>query len=156
VSAWNQQTDLRMVSGSSYEYAGYTFAFGEVTRVQGPNYVARRGHVSVLRDGEVVALLTPEKRTYLAQEQPMTDASIDWSLARDVFVALGDAVGEGAWVVRVQVKPFIRLIWLGPLIMAIGGLLAVCDRRYRVPLRAPLPVAPRPDAEPGAAGAAAG
>jgi cytochrome c-type biogenesis protein CcmF len=156
VSAWNQETDLRMVSGGSYEYAGYTFRFGEVTRVQGPNYVARRAHVSVLSDGEEVALLTPEKRTYLAQEQPMTDASIDWSLARDVFVALGDAVGEGAWAVRVQVKPFIRLIWLGPLIMAIGGLLAVCDRRYRVPLRAPLPVAPRPDAEPGAAGAAAG
>ena len=155
VSAWNQETDMRMVAGGSYEYAGYTLRFGEVTQVQGPNYVAQRGHVAVLRDGEQVALLTPEKRTYLAQAQPMTDAAINWSLARDVFVALGDPVDQGGWAVRVQVKPLIRLIWLGPLIMAIGGLLAVSDRRYRVPLRAAGPAVARAGPAPGTAGAAA-
>ena len=104
-------------------------------KVQGPNYRADRGHVEVLRDGEAVAMLTPEKRIYPAQPQPMTEASIDASLARDVFVALGEPLGDGAWAVRVQVKPLIRLIWLGPLIMALGGLLAVPDRRYRMRVR---------------------
>ncbi len=136
VSAWDNQTDLRMAPGGSYEYAGYTFRFGDVSQVPGPNYTATRGHVEVLRNGERVALLTPEKRVYPVQAQPMTEAAIDASLARDVFVALGEPVGEGAWAVRVQVKPLIRLIWLGPLIMAIGGLVAAADRRYRVRSRA--------------------
>ena len=154
VSAWNQETDLRMATGGSYEYGGYIFEFGEVTRVRGPNYTAQRGHVRVLQDGEQVALLTPEKRTYLRQAEPMTDASIDWSLARDVFVALGDPLDDGAWAVRVQIKPLIRLIWLGPIIMALGGLLAVSDRRYRVRVRAPL-AAGSEGALPGAPAAAA-
>lgn len=135
VSAWDAQTDLRMQDGGRYEFSGYTFEFGAVEKVQGPNYVAQRGHVKVLHDGEFVALLTPEKRTYGASNQTMTEASIDDSLARDVFVALGEPLGDGSWAVRVQIKPLIRLIWLGPLIMALGGLLALSDRRYRVRAR---------------------
>jgi len=153
VSAWDRQTDLRMESGGRYEFAGYRFRFGAIEQVQGPNYRAERGHVEVLRDGETVAVLRPEKRTYRAQpNNPMTEAAIDASLARDVFVALGEPVGEGAWAVRVQVKPLIRLVWLGPLIMAIGGLLAASDRRYRLRARAPAGAA---EAPAGAAGAVA-
>ena len=81
----------------------------------------------------------------------MTEASIDASLARDVFVAMGEPLGDGAWAVRVQYKPLIRLIWLGPIIMALGGLLAVCDRRYRVRARVREQTVTTP-AEPGAEG----
>jgi cytochrome c-type biogenesis protein CcmF len=143
VSAWNQETDLSMREGGSYEYAGYTFRFGSLGEYDGPNYRAVRGHVEVSRDGRPVATLTPEKRVYRAQpNNPMTEAAIDATLARDVFVALGEPLGDGAWAVRVQYKPLIRLIWLGPLIMAIGGLIAVTDRRYRLRARAPAPDSP--------------
>jgi cytochrome c-type biogenesis protein CcmF len=89
----------------------------------------------VLQDGELKAILTPEKRVYRAGGQGMTEASIDAELERDIFIALGEPLGDGSWAVRVQVKPLIRLIWLGPLIMAIGGLFAMSDRRYRVRAR---------------------
>ena len=136
VSAWDQQTDLRMQVGGHYEYGGYRFEFGAVEDIKGPNYDAQRGHVKVLQNGELKATLTPEKRVYRARRQAMTEASIDAELARDIFIALGEPLGDGSWAVRVQVKPLIRLIWLGPLIMAIGGLLAMSDRRYRVRARA--------------------
>ena len=136
VSAWNDETDLSMREGGTYEYAGYTFRFGSLADFEGPNYRATRGHVELLKDGQRIAMLTPEKRLYTAQPgNPMTEASIDASLARDVFVALGEPLGDGAWAVRVQHKPLIRLIWLGPIIMALGGLIAVSDRRYRLRAR---------------------
>jgi cytochrome c-type biogenesis protein CcmF len=131
VSAWDQQADLRMQTGGRYEFADYSFEFGAVEQIKGPNYDAQRAHVKVSRGGELKAVLTPEKRVYHARSQPMTEASIDAGLQRDVFIALGEPLGDGSWAVRVQVKPLIRLIWYGPLIMAIGGLLAVSDRRYR-------------------------
>ena len=124
-----------MQQGGHYEYAGYRFEFGAVEQVKGPNYDAQRGHVKVLQDGELKAILTPEKRVYRARGQAMTEASIDANLERDIFIALGEPLGDGSWAVRVQVKPLIRLIWFGPLIMAIGGLLAMSDRRYRVRAR---------------------
>ena len=159
VSAWDRQTDLSMREGGSYEFGGYEFRFGGLAQYDGPNYRATRGHVELLKDGERIAMLTPEKRVYPAQPQPMTEASIDATLARDVFVALGEPVGDGAWAVRVQVKPLIRLIWLGPLIMAIGGLLAVSDRRYRMRVRAgtkaPVPEPAADAGRPAAPGTAA-
>ena len=97
--------------------------------------------MQVLRDGEPYTVLHPEKRTYLAQEEPMTEAAVEPGFTRDLYVALGEPVGtEGAWTMRVQYKPLVRWIWLGPLMMAIGGLLAAADRRYRAsprPVRAP-------------------
>jgi cytochrome c-type biogenesis protein CcmF len=135
VSAWDKHTDLRMQVGGQYQYSGYSFKFGAVEHIKGPNYDAQRGHVEVSRDGQVTAVLTPEKRVYRARGQAMTEASIDATLERDIFIALGEPLGDGSWAVRVQVKPLIRLIWLGPLIMAIGGLLAMSDRRYRVRAR---------------------
>jgi cytochrome c-type biogenesis protein CcmF len=88
-------------------------------------------------------VLTPQKRIYRVQRNPMTEAAIDGRLQRDVFIALGESLGGGAWSLRVQIKPLIRLIWYGAIIMALGGLLAATDRRYRQPARA---LEPRADA----------
>jgi cytochrome c-type biogenesis protein CcmF len=103
----------------------------DVTTVRGPNYVAARGHVSVTRDGKAVTTLYPERRIYTVQEQVMTEAAIDPGFTRDLYVSLGDPLGEGAWLLKIQHKPFIDWIWGGCLVMALGGLLAASDRRYR-------------------------
>ena len=137
------ERDVRLAPGESTSVSGYSFRFDGVAAHLGPNYRAVRGTVQVLRDGKPYAVLHPEKRTYLAQEEPMTEAAVDPGFTRDLYVALGEPVGtEGAWTMRVQYKPLVRWIWLGPLMMAIGGLLAAGDRRYRPsprPERAPSP-----------------
>jgi cytochrome c-type biogenesis protein CcmF len=99
--------------------------------VRGPNYVAARGHISVTRDGKPETMLFPERRIYTVQEQVMTEAAIDPGLTRDLYVSLGDPLEGGAWLVKLQHKPFVDWIWGGCLIMAIGGLFAASDRRYR-------------------------
>ena len=129
------ERDVRLEPGESVAVSGYSFRFDGVAPHLGPNYRAVRGTVQVFRegrDGERYTVLHPEKRTYLAQEEPMTEAAIQPGFTRDLYVALGEPVGtEGAWTMRVQYKPLVRWIWLGPLMMAIGGLLAASDRRYR-------------------------
>jgi cytochrome c-type biogenesis protein CcmF len=126
------ERDVRLAPGESTALSGYSFRFDGVAPHLGPNYRAVRGTVHVLRDGEPYAVLHPEKRTYLAQPEPMTEAAIQPGFTRDLYVALGEPVGtDGAWTIRVQYKPLVRWIWLGPLMMAIGGLLAAGDRRYR-------------------------
>ena len=134
VMGYGTEKDLRMEPGDTAELAGYQFRFGGVHDVTGPNYAAVRGtiEVTMTKGGAPVAVLYPEKRIYSQQDNPMTEAAIDTSLTRDLFVALGEAVSDTAWVVRVQHKPFIVWIWGGCVLMALGGLLAVCDRRYRV------------------------
>ena len=130
-SAYSIEKDIRMDTADSIEVAGYTFTFNGVKHVDGPNYSAEEGMVSVTRDGKVVAQLDPQKRVYNSG-QPMTEASIDAGLMRDLYVALGEKVGDqGAWAVRIYHKPLIRWIWLGALIMAFGGFLAAVDPRYR-------------------------
>ena len=99
--------------------------------VPGPNYEARRASVEVSRDGGRVALLEPEKRFYRSQSQPMTEAAVDVGLTRDLYVALGEPLDGEAWALRVHHKPFVRWIWGGAALMALGGLVAVTDRRYR-------------------------
>ena len=103
--------------------------------MQGPNYRAARGEIEVTRDGRVISTLTPEKRFYPASQSTMTEASIDAGLTRDLYVSLGEPVAGGAWVVRVYVKPFVDWIWGGCLVMALGGLIAATDRRYRARVR---------------------
>lgn len=125
------ERELRMTPGTAIELGGYHFVFEGTTRFQGPNYVADRGSVRVLRDGREVAVLHPEKRVYHVQQATMTEAGIQAGFTRDLFVALGEPLADGAWAVRVQIKPFVRWIWLGALLMALGGLLAATDRRYR-------------------------
>ncbi|MEH3023468.1 MAG: heme lyase CcmF/NrfE family subunit [Pseudomonas oryzihabitans] len=130
------QRDLRLAPGEHVELGGYRFGFAGTQHYEGPNFTAERALLQVERDGRVVALLTPEKRRYLAGGAVMTEAAIDAGLTRDLYVALGEPLGEGAWAVRIQLKPFVRLIWLGGLLTALGGLLALADPRYRQRRRA--------------------
>ena len=131
------EKDLAMRAGDSTEVRGYTFRFDGVERVEGPNYLADRGTVTVLRGDEEIAVLHPEKRGYASGGQIMTEAAIDPALTRDLYVALGEPLGgEGAWAVRMYVKPFIRCIWLGALMMMLGGFVAAADRRFRRELAA--------------------
>ncbi|ABR91397.1 cytochrome C-type biogenesis protein CcmF [Janthinobacterium sp. Marseille] len=125
------ERNLRMMPGTAIELGGYHFIFEGTTRLQGPNYVADYGNVRVLRDGTEIALLHPEKRVYHVQQTSMTEAGIQAGFTRDLFVALGEPLTDGAWAVRVQIKPFVRWIWLGALLMTLGGLLAATDWRYR-------------------------
>ncbi|OZI17215.1 MULTISPECIES: heme lyase CcmF/NrfE family subunit [Bordetella] len=136
-SVGNIERDLRMGPGDAIELGGYRFAFEGTAQRIGPNYTAERGQVSVWRGDRPVAVLHPEKRVYHVQQAPMTEAGIQAGLTRDLFVALGEPLGGGAWAVRVHIKPFVRWIWIGALMMALGGLLAAADRRYHRPPRRP-------------------
>jgi cytochrome c-type biogenesis protein CcmF len=131
VQAFSIEEDLRMLPGESVEVADYSFELRELRNVEGPNFSAIEGQIEIRKNGKFVGELRPQKRTYLVQQNPMTEAGILASLHRDLFVALGDPLGNGAWSVRLQYKPMIRLIWLGALIMALGGLIAASDRRYQ-------------------------
>ena len=131
VQAFNVEADLRMVPGESVDVAGFTFELRELRNVQGPNFQALEGEIEIRKNGEFLGVLRPQKRTYRVQQSPMTEAGILASLNRDLFVALGDPLGNGAWSVRLQYKPMIRFIWLGAFIMALGGLIAASDRRYQ-------------------------
>jgi len=132
-SIYSIEKDIRLSPGESYEMAEYTFQLDSVKTVEGPNYIASQGRLTVSKNGEVIDIMQPEKRIYRVQRMPMTEAAIDAGLGRDLFVALGEQLNaQGAWSVRLYVKPYIRWIWLGTIIMALGGLLAASDRRYRM------------------------
>jgi cytochrome c-type biogenesis protein CcmF len=115
---------------------GYTFVFEGVAPHQGPNYQADIGTVRLLRDGDYIGTLRPEKRFYPVSGQMMTEAYYEAGLLRDVYVALGDPLDEAKteWAVRLYVKPYIRWIWFGALLMAIGGFVVAFDRRFRRPV----------------------
>jgi cytochrome c-type biogenesis protein CcmF len=138
--AYNIEKDLRMDRGSTVTIAGYTFTFDGVKEIPGPNYTANQGTMHVTRDGKEIATLYPQKRIYRVQTMPMTESSIDIGVFRDLYISLGEPVDNGAWSVRVYYKPFIRWIWSGALIMALGGVFAASDRRYRVAVRATKPL----------------
>ena len=131
VSVLEAERVERLAPGDSVTVAGYEFRFNGVRSVAGPNYRALRGEIDVFRNGLQTARLRPEKRTYLSQSQPMTEAAIDPGFTRDLYVALGESLGDGAWSVRLHYKPFVRWIWLGAVLMALGGICAASDRRYR-------------------------
>jgi cytochrome c-type biogenesis protein CcmF len=135
VRGYGSEKDVRIEPGETVELSGYVFRLAGVREVNGPNYVAARGTIEVTRDGRRVATMYPEKRVYTVQQMPMTEAAIDSGLTRDLYVALGEAVSPTAWILRVWVKPFVDWIWFGCVIMALGGLLAVADRRYRIAAR---------------------
>jgi cytochrome c-type biogenesis protein CcmF len=128
---YSEERDVRMVPGDSVELAGYEFRFNSVSKVQGPNYSADRGDIDVLEEGKVLLTLHPEKRFYPSVGNVMTEADIDPSMFRDLYVALGEPVGSDAWAVRVHYKPFVRWIWFGGLLIACGGFITVLDKRYR-------------------------
>ena len=131
-SHYSVERDVRLAPGDQLEIGRYTFIFEGVSPVQGPNYVADAGEITVLKNGESYLSLFPEKRTYRATGSVQTEADINVGFFRDLFAALGDPRGEDAWVVRIHVKPFVFWIWLGAFLMAGGGITAILDKRYRV------------------------
>jgi cytochrome c-type biogenesis protein CcmF len=136
-SIYSDERDVRMTPGDRVTMGAYEFRLVGVRRIDGPNYVADRGNIRVLKNGEYLLDLNPEKRRYNVKGNVMTEADIDPGVFRDLFVALGEPVGNsGAWAVRVHYKPFVRWIWLGGLFITFGGLVTVLDRRYRM-VRAP-------------------
>jgi cytochrome c-type biogenesis protein CcmF len=132
VKGYETERDVRMAVGDTVQVGGYTFRFDGVRDVPGPNYRASRGAVDVSRDGRSIETLHPEKRIYTAQQMPMTEAAIDSGPFGDIYVSLGDPVGDGSWAVRVYHKPFVTWIWLGCILMALGGFIALTDPRYRI------------------------
>ena len=126
------EKDIALSPGERFELRDYTFEFVSTRPVQGPNYQAIEAEVRVLRGERLVTVLHPQKRVYRVQQSPMTEAGIEAGWNRDLFVAMGEDLGDGAWSLRLQYKPMVRFIWLGALVMALGGLVAVTDRRYRL------------------------
>jgi len=134
VKSYETERDVRMNVGDTVQAGGYEFRFNGVTETQGPNYVAGQGSVTASKNGKLVTELLPEKRQYNSSGMPMTEAAIRPGLLRDLYVSLGEAIpnGNGAWAVRVYIKPFVDWIWAGCLLMVLGGVLAISDRRYRI------------------------
>jgi cytochrome c-type biogenesis protein CcmF len=139
VSSFQDEKDVKMAPGESVTVAGYSFKFNGVKEVQGPNYVAAQGDFDLTVDGKFHLKMKPEKRNYASSTMPMTEAAIDAGILRDVYVSLGEPIErdkpEGEWAVRVYYKPFVDWIWGGCVLMALGGLLAMLDRRYRAKSR---------------------
>jgi cytochrome c-type biogenesis protein CcmF len=132
VKSFDVSNDVSMRVGDTTSAAGYDFHFVGLQEIKGPNYVAAQGRFEVSKNGQLVNVMQPEKRFYTVQQMPMTEAAIDRGFTRDLYVSLGEATKDGAWLVRVQHKPFIGWIWAGCLIIAFGGFLAASDRRYRL------------------------
>ena len=129
------ERDLRMAPGDDITLGSYRFVFEGAVHHEGPNFTSDRGTVRVFSGDRQINVLHPEKRLYTVQQATMTEAGIDAGFTRDLFVALGEPLENGAWAVRIHIKPFVRWIWLGGLLMAFGGLLAAADKRYRIKVR---------------------
>lgn len=132
LTAW-QTEDIRVAQiGEPFELSGYQITLTAVDEVQGPNYVSTMATMQVTRDGRQVATMHPEKRVYPVQAMPTTEAAIDNGIFRDIYLVIGDAQADGGWAVRSYIKPFANWIWAGSILMALGGLISLSDRRYRV------------------------
>jgi cytochrome c-type biogenesis protein CcmF len=130
--AW-QEEDIRVAQiGEPFQVGDFELELAAVNQVRGPNYFSTMGDVIVRQDGEQIALLNPEKRNYPVAQMPTTEAAIDYRFLRDVYVVIGDQQDDGGWVVRTYVKPLANWIWAGSILMALGGILSLSDRRYRV------------------------
>ena len=122
---------MLLAPGESVELGGYLFTLEGSERIEGPNYIGDEAELTVLNDGEPLTILYPQRRLYVASGTPSTEMAIDAGFFRDLFVTLGEEKGSGAWSMTLYVKPFVRWIWLGAIFMAIGGMLAAGDKRYR-------------------------
>ncbi len=144
-SQFSEEKDMRVAPGDVVTLGSVDVRFNGHSNKQGPNYIAQYGDFTLLKDGKEFATLKPEKRQYLVQKNVMTEAAIDPGLWRDIYIALGEQLDDGAWAVRLHYKPFVRWMWLGALMMALGGVVAVADPRYRVRrVRAPAPATATP------------
>lgn len=130
-SIYNELRDLRMDINQPVQVAAYEFTLQKVYRIQGPNYMADEALVAVTENGKFVREMKPQKRRYIARGQIMTEVALDPGFFRDLYLAMGEPLEDGAWAMRVHIKPFVRWIWLGALMMAFGASLAVADKRYR-------------------------
>ena len=150
VESYKVEKDVALKQGGSFAIGGYEFKFINAVKVRGPNYDAVEATVAVTHNGQPVTVLKPQKRHFWVQQTDNSAAAISVNWARDLFVAMGNPLGEDAWSMRIQYKPLVRYIWLGAIIMALGGLLAATDRRYRVkvPEAAPLPAKTPPPGRP--------
>ncbi len=135
VGAYQEEKDVRMAPGDTVSVGGYQIQLMDVRPAQGPNYQATRGVFELSQNGKVDEVMHPEKRIYDSSTMPMTEAAIDAGFTRDIYVSLGEPLEGKAWAVRVYYKPFVDWIWGGCLLMAIGGLFAVSDKRYRLRLK---------------------
>ena len=127
---YSEEKDLKMAFGDTYSMDEYTFVFRGVEETEGPNYKAFKGMIDVSSGTTSLGTMEPEKRIYNVQKMPMTEAAIDAGLTRDLFIALGEDLGDGSWTLRIYYKPFVRWLWIGGLVMGLGGLLAAMDKRY--------------------------
>jgi cytochrome c-type biogenesis protein CcmF len=149
VESYKIEKDVALKPGGSFEIAGYSFKFINASDVRGPNYDAAQAVVEVRRDGKLVTILLPQKRRFWVQQTSNSKAAISVNWARDLFVAMGDPLGDDAWSMRIQYKPLVRYIWLGAIVMALGGLIAATDRRYRLKVVSSAPAAaPHDDPHP--------
>ena len=153
VESYKIEKDVALKPGGSFAIAGYDFKFVNVSDVRGPNYDAVQAVVEVSREGRLVTILLPQKRHFWVQQTSNSKAAISVSWGRDLFVAMGDPLGDDAWSMRIQYKPLVRYIWLGAIVMALGGLIAATDRRYRmkIPAASQAVSPPDPRAELGSA-----
>jgi cytochrome c-type biogenesis protein CcmF len=132
LTGWESE-DIRVLQiGESFDKGGYTLTLAGVERVQGPNYTSTMGVIEATREGEPVSILRPEKRFYPIAGMPTTEAAINYKIHRDLYVTLGDPQDNGGWAVRTYIKPFANWLWMGCALMALGGILSLSDRRYRV------------------------
>jgi cytochrome c-type biogenesis protein CcmF len=138
VSNYGVERDVRMSPGDTASIGELQFEFVAIGARQGANFTAQTAQVNIYNSGNHVTTLYPEKRQYRVQQSIMTEAGIDGGLFRDLFVALGEQVGDNAWAMRLQYKPLVRWLWLGAIFMAVGGMLAVADRRYRIKEKLPM------------------
>lgn len=136
VSQFNVERDLRMAPGDSAEIGDYRFEFEGSRKLSGPNYNGEEGIVNVYYQSELIANLHPQKRRYTGRGMVMTEAAIDPGLWRDIYVAMGDPLNDGAWAIRLHYKPMVRFIWLGALVMGFAGILAILDKRYQLKIKA--------------------
>jgi cytochrome c-type biogenesis protein CcmF len=148
VKGYEVEKDVKMQVGDITEVGAYTFRFMGAREIKGPNYIAARGTLEVTKDGSPVATMAPEKRMYTVQRMPMTEAAIRRMPLGDLYISMGEPVGDDAWVVQIRSKPVVDWIWVGCLIMALGGLLAASDRRYHFAVRREPEAQGRP-AKPG-------
>jgi cytochrome c-type biogenesis protein CcmF len=148
-SAWQSETVVALKPGDHGEVAGYTFVFHGVRLEPGPNYSEQIGRVTATRGGALIAELTPSKRLFETPRQATTEAAIHAAWGGDLYIVLGDAAADGTFVVRAYFHPLVRLIWLGTIVMALGGAISLLDRRLRVgaprrSVRRPATAAPTP------------
>lgn len=132
VKGYEREHDITMQDGETRLINGYDFRFEGIKPIRGPNYVAKQGQFYVTKGGKDVALLTPEKRLYPVQGAVMTEASISINPVRDIYISLGEELEEGGWSIRIYFKPFVQWIWFGCVLMGLGGILTMTDKRYRL------------------------